>query len=56
MVKRKGEWYTHFVLRKTVELADKPETIVAIDRGEVNLAVAVWRKRLKRVERKRKAK
>jgi len=41
MVKRKGEWYAHFVLRKTVELADKPETIVAIDRGEVNLAVAV---------------
>jgi len=41
MVKRNGEWYAHFVLEKVVELPDKPETIIAIDRGEVNLAVAV---------------
>ncbi len=41
MVKRNGEWYAHFVLKKTVELPDDFETIVAIDRGEVNLAVAV---------------
>jgi len=41
MVKRNGEWYAHFVLKKTVELPDKPETVIAIDRGEVNLAAAV---------------
>ncbi len=41
MVKRKGEWYAHFVLKKTVELTDEPQTIVAVDRGEVNLAVVV---------------
>ena len=41
MVKRDGEWYAHFMLKKTVELPDKPETVIAIDRGEVNLAVAV---------------
>jgi len=41
MVKRNGEWYAHFVLKKTVELPDEPETVIAIDRGEVNLAVAV---------------
>lgn len=41
LVKHNSEWYAHFVLKKTVELIDKPETIVAIDRGEVNLAVAV---------------
>ena len=41
MVKRNGEWYAHFVLTKTVELPDEPETIIAIDRGEHNLAVAV---------------
>ena len=41
MVKRNGEWYAHFTLKKTVELADEPETIIAIDRGEHNLAVAV---------------
>ena len=41
MVKRNGEWYAHFVISKTVELPDDFETIVAIDRGEVNLAVAV---------------
>jgi len=41
MVKRNGEWYAHFVLKKTVKLPDKPETVIAIDRGEGNLAVAV---------------
>ena len=41
MVKRDGEWYAHFVLKKTVELPDEPETVIAIDRGEANLAVAV---------------
>jgi len=40
MVKRK-EWYAHFVLKKTVELPDEPETVIAIDRGERNLSVAV---------------
>ena len=41
MVKRNGEWYAHFVLKKVVELPDEHETIIAIDRGEHNLAVAV---------------
>jgi len=41
MVKRNKEWYAHFVLTKTVELPDDFETVVAIDRGEHNLAVAV---------------
>ena len=41
MVKRDGEWFAHFVLKKTVEVHDEPETIIAIDRGEHNLAVAV---------------
>jgi IS605 OrfB family transposase len=41
MVKRDGCWYAHFALTKTVELIDEPETVVAIDRGERNLAVAV---------------
>jgi IS605 OrfB family transposase len=41
MVKRDGEWYAHFVLKKFVEVPDEPETVIAIDRGERNLAVAV---------------
>ncbi len=41
MVKRNGDWYAHFVMTKTVTLPDEPETVIAIDRGEVNLAVAV---------------
>lgn len=41
MVKRDGEWYAHFVLKKTVELPEEPESVIAIDRGETNLAVAV---------------
>lgn len=35
-----GIWYAHFVLSKTVFISE-PETVVAIDRGEVNLAVSV---------------
>jgi len=41
MVKRDGEWYAHFILMKTVDVPDEPETVIAIDRGERNLAVAV---------------
>jgi transposase len=41
MVKRDGEWYAHFVLMETVEVPDEPETVIAIDRGEHNLAVTV---------------
>jgi len=41
MVKRDGEWYAHFVLKKTVEVPDEPETVIGIDIGEHNLAVAV---------------
>jgi IS605 OrfB family transposase len=41
MVKRDEEWYAHFVLKKFVEVPDEPETVIAIDRGERNLAVAV---------------
>ena len=41
MVKRNGVWYAHFILKKAVEVPDKPETVIAIDRGEHNLAVAV---------------
>ncbi|MBS7612169.1 transposase [Candidatus Bathyarchaeota archaeon] len=41
MVKRCGEWYAHFVLTKTVELTESSETIIAIDIGERNLAVAI---------------
>jgi IS605 OrfB family transposase len=41
MVKRDGEWYAHFILKKFVEVPDEPETVIAIDRGERNLAVAV---------------
>jgi len=38
MIKRNGEWYARFMLKKIVELIDESEII--IDRGEVNLAVA----------------
>ncbi|MCC6013153.1 MAG: hypothetical protein LM593_02190 [Candidatus Verstraetearchaeota archaeon] len=41
MVKRDGQWYAHFILEKTVEVPDEPETVIAIDRGEHNLADAV---------------
>jgi len=39
MVKNE-EWYAHFTLEKDVKLEDEPETVVAIDRGERNFAVA----------------
>jgi transposase len=32
MVKRDGEWYAHFVLKKVVEVSDEPETVIAVDR------------------------
>jgi hypothetical protein len=41
VVKREGEWYAHFTLERAVEAPDKPKTLMAIDRGEYNLAVAV---------------
>jgi hypothetical protein len=41
MVKRNRKWYAHFVLTKTIELTDNPETVIAIDRGEHNLATTV---------------
>ncbi|MDI6905621.1 MAG: transposase [Candidatus Bathyarchaeia archaeon] len=40
MVKRKGKWYAHFVVKKTV-FFEEPETVIGIDVGENNLAVAV---------------
>jgi transposase len=40
MVKRNKEWYAHFVLTKKISVINKPETIVAIDIGERNLATA----------------
>lgn len=40
MVKRKGEWYAHFTLKKTVFFKE-PETVIGIDIGENNLTVAV---------------
>ncbi|MCW4007372.1 MAG: RNA-guided endonuclease TnpB family protein [Candidatus Bathyarchaeota archaeon] len=41
MVKREGVWYTHLVLKRTIKVEDSPETVIAIDRGERSLAVAV---------------
>jgi len=41
MVKRNGEWYAHFVLKKEVELIDESETFIGVDLGEWNIAVAV---------------
>jgi IS605 OrfB family transposase len=41
MVKRNGEWYAHFVLKKEIELIDEPETFIGIDLGEWNVATAV---------------
>ena len=40
MVKRNGEWYAHFVLKKEVEF-DEPETVIGVDLGEWNIATAV---------------
>ena len=41
MVKRNGEWYAHFVLKKEIELIDEPETFIGVDLGEWNIATAV---------------
>jgi putative transposase len=41
MVKHNKEWYAHFVLKKKISIINKPETIVAIDIGERNLATAI---------------
>ena len=41
MVKRNGEWYAHFILKKAVSFTDKPQTVVGIDIGEANLVTAV---------------
>jgi len=41
MVKQSGEWYAHFMLKKTVSFTDNPQTVVGIDLGEVNLVTAV---------------
>ena len=41
MVKKNGEWYVHFVLKKDVELIDEPETFIGVNLGEWNVAVAV---------------
>jgi len=41
MVKRNREWYAHFVLKKEIELIDEPETVIGVDLGEWNVAVAV---------------
>jgi len=40
MIKKNGIWYAHFVLSKTICFSE-PETVIGIDRGEVNFAVAV---------------
>ncbi|AEA46442.1 RNA-guided endonuclease InsQ/TnpB family protein [Archaeoglobus veneficus] len=40
VVKRNGEWYAHFVLKKEVEF-DEPETVIGVDLGEWNVATAV---------------
>ena len=40
MVKQNGEWYAHFVLKKEVEF-DEPETVIGVDLGEWNVAVAI---------------
>jgi len=41
MVKRNGEWYAHFVLKREIELIDGPETVIGVDLGEWNIATAV---------------
>jgi len=40
MVKRNGEWYAHFVLKKKVEF-EEPETVIGVDLGEWNVAAAI---------------
>jgi len=41
MVKRNGEWYAHFVLKREVNLTDNPKTVIGVDLGEWNIATAV---------------
>jgi len=41
MKKKKGVWYAHFTLKKEVEVPAHPESVIGIDRGEKNFAVAV---------------
>ena len=41
MVKRNGEWYAHFVLKKEIELIDEPETVIGVDLGEWNVATTI---------------
>ena len=40
-VKRNGEWYAHFVLRREIELIDEPETVTGVDLGGWNVATAI---------------
>ena len=40
MVKRNGEWYAYFILKKEIEF-DEPETVIGLDLGEWNVATAV---------------
>ncbi|UYL64888.1 MAG: hypothetical protein QIT35_gp92 [Methanophagales virus PBV299] len=40
LVKRSGEWYAHFVLKREAEFK-QPETIIGLDLGEWNIATAV---------------
>jgi IS605 OrfB family transposase len=40
MVKKNGEWYAHFVLKKEIELIE-PETVIGVDLGEWNIATTV---------------
>ena len=41
MKKRRGKWYAHFTLAREVEVFGSPESVIGIDRGEKNFAVAV---------------
>ncbi len=41
MKKRRRKWYAHFTLVREVEVFGAPESVIGIDRGEKNLAVAV---------------
>jgi IS605 OrfB family transposase len=40
MVKKNGEWYAHFVLKKEIELIE-PETVIGVDLGEWNITTTV---------------
>jgi IS605 OrfB family transposase len=41
MKKRKSEWYVHFNLSREIAVPDSPDTVIGIDRGEKNFAVAL---------------